>query len=149
MEDQPDNHVGPSVIRRFTRGTRKRMLEETEDRARPQTGNSQEPVEQMDSDSGDEPVNQPNRQEGQEQRPQEQGRNVTKELKLKMPEFKGKKGRDPQVHVQAFESWQCSESCPGQTGKSVFLKLCGERHKSGISTTLHKKYQLTSRCQVL
>ena len=27
---------------------------------------------------------------------------ATKDLKLKMPEFRGKKGRDPQVHIQAF-----------------------------------------------
>ena len=29
---------------------------------------------------------------------------TTKDLKLRMPEFKGKKGRDPQVNLQAFES---------------------------------------------
>ena len=30
---------------------------------------------------------------------------VANELKLKMPEYKGKKGSDPAVHVQAFENW--------------------------------------------
>ena len=83
------------------------------------TGHSQEPIDQMDSDLGNEQVNQLNRPDGQEHRLQDQGRNITKELKLKMPEFKGKKG-DPQVHVQAFENWAVFRELPRKDWKDCF-----------------------------
>ncbi|MCO5594520.1 hypothetical protein L7F22_048552 [Adiantum nelumboides] len=37
---------------------------------------------------------------------------AAKDLKLKMPEFKGKKGSDPKVHIQAFESWASLRELP-------------------------------------
>ena len=70
---------------------------------RPTKKRSQEGVEQEREqdravDSGEEPQEEPN------QDTQERGRTV-KFVKLKMPDFSGKKGKDPQVYVQAFESW--------------------------------------------
>ena len=36
---------------------------------------------------------------------QKKRKRVASDLKLKMPEYKGKKGSDPLVHVQAFKNW--------------------------------------------
>ncbi|MCO5604029.1 hypothetical protein L7F22_058186 [Adiantum nelumboides] len=100
MEDQPDNHVGTSSAPvKYTR-TRKRALEqiaEVKEQPEPQQRPHQE-----ESDSEPEP-GQPD-QEASRTPVRGEGE-VARDLKLKMPEYKGKKGRDPQVHVQAFESW--------------------------------------------
>ena len=65
---------------------------------RTQEGVEQEREQDRGVESGEEP------QEELNQEKQEGGRTV-KSLKLKMPDFNGKKGKDPQVRVQAFESW--------------------------------------------
>ena len=59
-------------------------------------------------------------QEGKWKWRKQSGPATTKDLKLKMPEFKGTKGTDPQVHMQAFESWATLQQLPKADGKACF-----------------------------
>lgn len=52
--------------------------------------------------------------------PEERSEPGRKDLKLRMPEYKGKKGGDPQVHVQAFESWAVFRELPRGDWKVCF-----------------------------
>lgn len=52
--------------------------------------------------------------------PADPARNVAMDLKLRMPEYKGKKGRDPQVHIQAFESWAVLRGLPRRDWRVCF-----------------------------
>ena len=83
---------------------------------RMQEGVEQEREQDRTVDSGEEP------QEELNQDTQEGGRPM-KFVKLKMPDFSGKKGKDPQVHVQAFESWAEYRELPKGNGGNAFPRL--------------------------
>ena len=80
---------------------------------RTQEGAEQEREQDRGVESGEEP------QEELNQENQEGGKTV-KSLKLKMPDFSGKKGKDPQVHVQAFESWAGYRELPKEEWRECF-----------------------------
>ena len=45
---------------------------------------------------------------------------AARDLKLKMPEYKSKRGSDPQVHLQAFESWANLRELPRSEWRACF-----------------------------
>ncbi|MCO5575362.1 hypothetical protein L7F22_029162 [Adiantum nelumboides] len=60
---------------------------------------------------------------------------AAKDLKLKMPEFKGKKGSDPKVHIQAFESWASLRELP-----RTEWRVCFPQTLKGIAQTWYFNY---------
>ena len=117
MEDQLENHAGPSTApARYTR-TRKRTLEQIAETVQPER--PQEPANQMESDQEEQERGQAMPEQAIGLTP-DRGQGVARDLKLKMPEYKGKKGSDPQVHVQAFENWAELRGLPRAAGGFVF-----------------------------
>ena len=106
MEDHVEK-AGTSTVH-YTRATRKRTLEQiAEEAVQPEQPGSVN-HEESESEAEENPMERgrartPER--GRVRTPERRHGEVTRDLKLKMPEYKGKKGSDPQVHVQAFESW--------------------------------------------
>ena len=76
---------------------------------------------------------------------------ATKDLKLKMPEFRGKKGRDPQVHLQAFESWATLQQLPKVDWKACFpqtLKGSAQKWYFNFPSEKLTSYKATSRALI-
>ncbi|MCO5581530.1 hypothetical protein L7F22_035416 [Adiantum nelumboides] len=62
---------------------------------------------------------------------------AAKYLKLKLPEFKGKKGSDPKVHIQAFESWASLRKLPRMEWRLWFPQML-----RGVAQTWYFNYPL-------
>ncbi|MCO5574277.1 hypothetical protein L7F22_028059 [Adiantum nelumboides] len=60
---------------------------------------------------------------------------AAKDLKLKMPEFKRKKGSDPKVHIQAFENWASLRELP-----RTEWRVCFPQMLKGIAQTWYFNY---------
>lgn len=94
MEDALDNQAGPRNVaalpRKYTK-IRKRVLEEAFGAEwMPEERNQEEHVPLVLSSNEDNDINQPSQGQAINQ-----GQNAIKDLKLKLPKFKGKKNRDP------------------------------------------------------
>ncbi|MCO5560876.1 hypothetical protein L7F22_014496 [Adiantum nelumboides] len=62
---------------------------------------------------------------------------AAKDLKLKIPEFKGKKGSDPKVHIHAFESWVSLRELP-----RTEWRVCFPQTLKGVAQTWYFNYPL-------
>ncbi|MCO5568694.1 hypothetical protein L7F22_022393 [Adiantum nelumboides] len=60
---------------------------------------------------------------------------AAKDLKLKMLEFKGKKGSVPKVHIQAFENWASLRELP-----RIEWRVCFPQTLKGIAQTWYFNY---------
>ncbi|MCO5598092.1 hypothetical protein L7F22_052183 [Adiantum nelumboides] len=70
-----------------------------------------------------------------DQEPGTGSKHASKDLKLKMPEFKGKKGNDPKVHIQAFESWASLKQLP-----RTKWRVCFSQTLRGVAQTWYFNY---------
>ncbi|MCO5558092.1 hypothetical protein L7F22_011668 [Adiantum nelumboides] len=102
MEDTPKNGAGTSTQTRIRPGRPKRRAD-TEDLDR---------VTFDQADLSDHEAVADNAEALGDQEPGTGSKHAAKDLKLKMPEFKGKKGSDPKVHIQAFQSWASLRELP-------------------------------------
>ena len=110
MDITPDNGPRPSTVSR-----KKRVLRP---RKRPDGGSEAEADrETLEPEAASD---QEGEQLGQEQPAPHNAPSATRELKLRIPEFKGKKGRDPQVHIQAFENWATLRELPRSEWRKCF-----------------------------
>ncbi|MCO5564628.1 hypothetical protein L7F22_018294 [Adiantum nelumboides] len=62
---------------------------------------------------------------------------AAKDLKLKMPELKGKKGSNSKVHIQAFESWASLRELP-----RTEWRVCFPQTLRGVAQTWYFNYPL-------
>lgn len=153
--------AGPSNKRRRVAKTRRQQdrireeEEQEENQAQEQDqGRSEDEEEQQEEDDnhseGEEPL--PNVVVNQEmERADREQPAATKDLKLKMPEFKGKKGRDPQVHIQAFESWATLQQLPKANWKACFpqtLKSTAQKWYFNFPPENLTSYKVTAKALI-
>ncbi|MCO5570003.1 hypothetical protein L7F22_023718 [Adiantum nelumboides] len=126
MENTPEDGAGTS----------------TQTRRRPGRPRKRSEVEEVDrvtfdqADMFDHKVMADNEEAHEEQEPGTVlKKQAAKDLKLKMSEFTGKKGSDPKVHIQAFESWASLRELP-----RTEWRVCFPQTLRGIAQTWYFNY---------